>query len=81
MKTIVALGHKKFGDQSFAHGEEIPPDLLSAEQADWEFDHKSLVEYDPDERRSLYRLFAPFSGAKEKQQLDREELAEFALPQ
>jgi len=38
-----------------------------------------LKEYDRRDRRSLYRLFPAFSGAKEKEQLDNDELDEFAL--
>ena len=80
MKTLVALGHRTFQDRQFVHGDEIPLDLLSVEQIDWEIDHRGIVEYDSAERRSLYRLFAPFSGSKEKAELSSDELTELCLP-
>ena len=79
MKTIVALGHRQFGEQQFTHGSEIPPDLLPAEVVDYHVDRKELVEYNSAEHRSLYRLFAKFSGCSERERLSRQELAEYAL--
>jgi hypothetical protein len=80
MKTLVVLGHLQVGDQLFKHGEELPPDLLPVEAINLHLDHRQLVEYDSNERRSLYRLFAPFSGAKEQEQLAKEELTAYTLP-
>ena len=80
MKTIVAVGHKQFGEQQFTHGSEIPPDLLPAEVVDYHVDRKELIEYDSSERRSLYRLFHVFSDCDETEPLTPEELNAYALP-
>ncbi len=77
--TPVVVRHAQIGNQHFAHGEELPPDVLTAEQiAQW-LDNKQLVEYDSQERRSLHRLFAPFSGAAEKEQLTQQEKEKLCL--
>jgi len=75
MKTLIARGHRQFGDQHFRHGEEIPPGLLPQEAIDWHLDRKELIEYDRTERRSLYGLFPAFSGCHEQEQLTENELA------
>jgi hypothetical protein len=75
--TLVAIRHFEIGGRVFHHGSEIMPDLLSKESADKLIDQGVLREYR--ERRSLYRLFAPFSGAKEKESLDDDELNKLAL--
>jgi hypothetical protein len=74
--TLVAIGPQQIGDHQFHHGDEVPPDLLSQETIDNMIDQKTLAEYP--QRRSLFALFAPFSGAKEREPLDAE-LIEFAL--
>ncbi len=38
------------------------------------------MELDSVERRSLFRLFAPFSRSKETEELTEEEKAELCLP-
>jgi len=80
MKTIVAVGHRQFGDRQFHHGEEIPPGLLPQEVTDWHIDRKELQELDSAERRSLYRLFHAFSDCGETEPLTPEELTAYALP-
>jgi hypothetical protein len=74
--TLVFIGPRQVGDQQFQHGDEVPPDLLSQEQINRMLDQKVLAEIP--QRRSLFALFAPFSGAKEREPLDAE-LTEFAL--
>jgi len=76
--TLVFIGSRQVADHQFQHGDEVPPDLLSQEQIDQMLDQKVLAEIP--QRRPLYRIFAPFSGAKEREPLDAE-LIEFALPQ
>ena len=76
--TLVILGAREINGTLYAHGAELPPDLLPDEAVDWWLDRKWLAEYP--ERRSLYRIFSLFSGAKETERLDREELSQFALP-
>jgi hypothetical protein len=75
--TLVFIRHIEIGGRAFAHGSELPPDLLSQHEVAKLLDHAVLREYP--ERRSLYRLFAPFSGSKEQEQLDKQELTELAL--
>jgi hypothetical protein len=75
--TLVAIRHVEIEGHVFHHGSEIMPDLLSKESADKLIDQGMLREYR--ERRSLYRIFAPFSGAKEKEQLDDDEVNKLAL--
>jgi hypothetical protein len=76
--TLVLIGHREINGQQFQHGDELPPDLLPPEVVDWWLDHKWLEEYP--ERRSLYRIFSVFSGAKEQEQLDDGEMTALALP-
>ena len=78
--TLIILRHLQVGDRQFRDGEELPPDLLPAEAIDFHLDRKELVEYESNDRRSLYRLFSVFSGAKETETLDRHELTAYALP-
>lgn len=79
MTTLIAIRHCQIGDRNFAHGEELPPGLLPREVVDRWLDEGSLKEYDTAERRSLYRLFAPFSGVKEREPLSRNELTELTV--
>jgi hypothetical protein len=60
----------------FQHGDELPPGLLSQDAIGKMLDQKMLLEIP--QRRSLFALFAPFSGAKEREPLDAE-LTGFAL--
>jgi hypothetical protein len=76
MKTFVVIGPRHIKGVQFHHGDELPPGLLSTREIEKMLDQKLLAEYR--QRRSLYRLFAPFSGAKEREPLD-DELTEFAL--
>jgi hypothetical protein len=78
--TLVFIRHTQIGDRAFSHNSELPPDVLTQEQIDKLIDQGVLKEYDRRDRRSLYRLFPAFSGVKEKEQLDNDELDEFALP-
>ncbi len=80
MKTLVLLGHHEIGGQQFHHGDELPPNTLPAETVDSWIDRKWLMELDSVERRSLFRLFAPFSRSKETEELTEEEKAELCLP-
>ena len=75
--TLVSISVREIGDRRFQHGEEIPPGLLDGDLLAYWLDHKQCVEVP--ERRSLYRLFAPFSGAKEREQLTRNEVALFTV--
>jgi hypothetical protein len=75
--TLVFIRHSEINGRLFSHDSELPDDVLTQEQIDRMLDQKLLAEYP--QRRSLYRLFAPFSGAKEREPLDAE-LVEYALP-
>jgi hypothetical protein len=77
--TLVAIRHTEIQGHVFHHGSEIVPGLLSKESVDKLIDQGALREYP--ERRSLFRIFSQFSGAKESEQLDKDELVQFALPQ
>jgi hypothetical protein len=76
--TLVIIGPRMIGERQLHHGDELPDGLLSQEQVDKMLDEKLLAEIP--ERRSLYKIFAAFSGVKQKQQLDAEELCQFELP-
>jgi hypothetical protein len=58
---------------------ELPPGLIPREVVDHWLDQHWLAEYDSSERRSLFRLFAPFSGCKEQEQLSTEEKEKLCL--
>ena len=75
--TLVAIHHHEIGNRTVRHGEEIEPGLLTGELRDWWLDHRWCTEVP--ERRSLYRLFAPFSGCDEREALSNNELALFAI--
>jgi hypothetical protein len=75
--TLVFIGPRQIGDRQFSHGEELPDDLLSQEQIDEMLDQRLLANYP--ERRSLYRIFAVFSGYNERQPLQQQELESYAL--
>jgi hypothetical protein len=79
MKTLVARGMRTIDGKRYAHGAEIPPGLLPAEAVDWMLDNRELTECDASERRSLYRLFASFSGCTETESLTQKEIDELAL--
>jgi hypothetical protein len=69
--TLVFIRHGQIGSRVFQHGDELPPDIISQETiAKW-LDQKWI--YEDSERRSLYRIFAPFSGSKESEELTGEE--------
>lgn len=80
MTTLILIGTHDIDGRRYNHGEELPPDLLPRETVDQWLDRKWLVEYDTAYRRSIYRLFAPFSGAKESEPLTPEETKAYALP-
>jgi hypothetical protein len=75
--TIVSIRLREIGDRRFYHGQEIEPGLLEGELLDYWLDHKWCRE--APERRSLYRLFASFSGCKEREALSQNELALFTI--
>jgi len=75
--TLAIIRHLEIDGRSFCHGSELPPDLLTRGEVDKLLDEGRLAEYP--ERRSLYRLLSPFSGAKEKEQLTNDELDTCAL--
>jgi len=75
--TLVSFRLRQIGDRQFHHGEEIEPGALTGQLLDWWLDHKQCMEVP--ERPSLYRLFAPFSACKEREQLSQNELALFAV--
>lgn len=79
MKTLVVVRHLQVGERQFKHGDELPPGLLPSEATDLHLDRKELVEYDSADRRSLHRLFAPFFGCNEHEQLTKEEHQELCL--
>jgi hypothetical protein len=80
MKTIAFKGHHEINGHLYHHGEELPPGVLSQEVVNQWIDKGRLIEYDSAERRSLYQLFSTFSGAKEQEQLTRQELTAYTLP-
>ena len=71
--TLIFIRAHTIGTRQFRHAEELPPNVLTAEQIDQWLDSGQLREYEPTKRRSLYRLFAPFSGASEREQLTQQE--------
>ncbi len=77
--TLVAIRHLEIDGHVFQHGAEIVPGLFAQEVVDKLLDQGVLREYP--ERRSLHRLFAPFSGCKNREQLTKAELTSFALSQ
>jgi len=77
LPTLVSIRYREIGDCHFFHGDEIEPGLLEGELLDWWLDHKHCMEVP--ERRSLYLLFAPFSGAKQTEPIPLGELAQYAL--
>jgi hypothetical protein len=78
--TLVVLGTRDINGRRYTQGEELPPDLLPRDVVDKWLDNRWLFEYYSADRRSLFRLFAPFSGSKEQGQLTKEELTAYALP-
>ena len=76
--TLVSIHHHQLNGRQIIHGDEIPPGLLTGELLDWWIDKRWCREMP--ERRSLYRLFAPFSGCEERQELTESELTSYTLP-
>jgi hypothetical protein len=81
MKTLAAVQPRQIGTVLYQHGEEIPAAAIPEGQLDKLVDAGWIRAYDTSERRSLHRLFAPFSGSKESERLDKAELTAFALPE
>jgi hypothetical protein len=75
--TLVAIHHRQLGERLFRHGAEIEPELLEGALLDYWLDHKWCRGMP--ERRSLYRLFALFSGCKESEHLNADELDAYTL--
>jgi hypothetical protein len=77
--TLIAIRHLEIDGHVFHHGAEVVPGLLAKEVVDKLLDQGVIREYR--ERRSLHRLFSVFSDCKDKEQLTKAELTEFALSQ
>lgn len=77
--TLVFIRHHEIDGRLYRHAEELPPRALSPETIDQLLDQGILTEVP--ERRSLYRLFAPFSDTKETEPFTKEELTAYALSQ
>jgi len=77
--TLICIHHHELAGRQFLHGDEIAPGVLDGELLGYWLDHGWAREMP--ERRSLQRLFSVFSGAKEKEPLDRHELTAYALPE
>jgi hypothetical protein len=75
--TLVVLGARDIDGVRYEHGDEVPEGLLPQEQLDQWLDRRWLAEIR--ERRSLYRLFAPFSGSQERETFDEHELSAYGL--
>jgi hypothetical protein len=75
--TLIVIRHLEIDGRTFTHGAELPPNLLTDEQVDKLLDQGRLAECP--ERRSLYRLFPAFSGAKDQEFLTDAELTAYAL--
>ena len=80
MITLVAIRQLEIDGHVIAHGCEVPPDFPK-ETIDKLIDQKRIREYDSKDRRSLFRLFAPFSDCEEREQLSETELTELCLPE
>ncbi|PYK64985.1 MAG: hypothetical protein DME50_10640 [Verrucomicrobia bacterium] len=80
MKTLSCNGHRELAGVRYHHGDELPPNILNEELADYWLDHRLAIEHDDTERRSLYRLFAPFSGTLQTEPIELDaELAQYVL--
>jgi hypothetical protein len=75
--TLVFIRHLEINGRQFHHGDELPPGTLTQAEVDNAIDQGVLSECP--ERRSLYRLFSAFSGAKETEALTKEELTAYGL--
>jgi hypothetical protein len=75
--SLVCNRQREIADRHFRHWEEIEPGLLEGQLLDYWLDRGWARDYP--ERRSLYRLFAPFSGCNEREPLSRQELTAYAL--
>jgi len=68
--ALVFIRAHQIGDHQFLHSDELPPGIVSQEAINKLLDQGFLEECP--ERRSLYRIFAPFSDCKEQEQLEQE---------
>lgn len=75
--TLVFIRHYEINGRLYRHSEELPPGALPQETVDRLLDQGVLAECP--ERRSLYRLFGPFSGCKERESFTKQELTDFTL--
>jgi hypothetical protein len=78
--TLIAIKHFEIDGYTFHHGCEIMPGLLAKRTVDKLIDSGHVREYDSSERRSLYKLFSPFSGCDEREPLGAEDLTSYGLP-
>jgi hypothetical protein len=76
--TLIFIRAHQIDGHQFLHGDELPPGIVSQEAVKLLLD-QGFLEQCP-QRRSLYRLLAPFSDCKEQEQLDNKELKAYALP-
>jgi hypothetical protein len=76
--TLIAIHHFEVDGRAFSHGAEIEPGLIDEKKLDRLLDQGRVRECP--ERRSLYRIFSVFSGCKETEPLDADELRAYALP-
>jgi hypothetical protein len=75
--TLIFSRHGSVGSRQFAHGDELPPDIVTEEIISRWLDEHWLRE--DGERRSLYRMFDAFSGCKEHEELTTKEKHELCL--
>ncbi len=71
--TLVFIRAHTIGTRQFRHAEELPLNVLTAEEIDQWLNSGRLREYEPTKRRSLYRLIATLSGVSEREQLTQQE--------
>ena len=67
--TLIFIRATNIGGRQFYFGDELPPDVLSAEQIERALDARHLAET---ERRSLYRILHHFSGCVEQDQTTKQ---------
>ena len=82
MRTLICNSHHQINGRLFRHGEEIPPNFLTADELNRLIDEKKVIEIDEGYRRSVYRLFPEFAGIKTDHQTGRvsdPELAEYEI--
>ena len=79
MTLVFIRAHYVNGKLAHRFGDEVPPGLFPQKTVDEALDQKWLAELDSTQRRSLYKIFAPFSGCKECEHLSTKEQAFYKL--